>query len=328
MNSRLTRRSFTLGALAVPFITRVPPVRAETVSTAFSLPIGLPDRVPGDGFVVRHGYACENTWYNPGWLHTGEDWYTIAGDSAGALIYAVAAGEVVFAGSEYPGHVVIVRHAADLYSMYGHLAYELAVETGEPVKRGQRLGTVLVRTDGRAPSHLHFEIRTFLTTPEVNGNSPRYAYGCGFECPPGPGYWPVNAPEHPSAMGWRNPTHVIGRQPFPDDISAVSREIIVADGAAASATLWSAPEGKDDARPVGDLRLRAGDQYDLLALEAGREATTETSAEGYRLWYRIALPGGERAWVQAAVPSTAETGSDGRPSSVRYDFLSTFEDKA
>ena len=29
---------------------------------------------------------------------------------------------------------------------------------GETVTRGQRLGTVFDRTDGRAPSHLHFEI--------------------------------------------------------------------------------------------------------------------------------------------------------------------------
>ncbi len=73
MNSRLTRRSVVLGALAAPLGTRVHPARAETASRAFSLLIGLPDRIPGDGFVVRHGYACENTWYNPGWLHTGED---------------------------------------------------------------------------------------------------------------------------------------------------------------------------------------------------------------------------------------------------------------
>ena len=322
MKPRLTRRSVIYGALVAPLGRRVRLARAEPSAAAFSLPIGLPDRVPGDGFVVRHGYACENTWYNPGWLHTGEDWYAVADDSAGALIYAVAAGEVVFAGSEYPGHVVIVRHATDLYSMYGHLDYELAVETGEPVSRGQRLGTILARTDGRAPSHLHFEIRTFLTTSEVNGNSPRYAYGCGFTCPPGPGYWPMDAPEHPSAMGWRNPTHVVARRVFNDPLANV--EVIVPESSAETASLWSAPEGDDNARPVGELPLSAGDRYRLLAIDAGREATTETSAAGYRLWCRIALPGVERAWVQAAVPSTAEIGSDGRPSSVRFDFLPGF----
>jgi hypothetical protein len=45
------------------------------------------------------------------------------------------------------------------------------------------------------------------------------------------------------------------------------------------------------------------------------------SAEAYRLWYRITLADGESAWVKAAVPSTNDTGSDGSPSSVRFDYL-------
>jgi hypothetical protein len=45
------------------------------------------------------------------------------------------------------------------------------------------------------------------------------------------------------------------------------------------------------------------------------------SAEAYRLWYRIALPDGNEGWVRAAVPTDYDTGSDGRPSSVRFDFL-------
>lgn len=50
---------------------RIRPASAQTDALAFSCPIGLPGRVLGDGFLVRHGYACENTWYNwynPGWL--------------------------------------------------------------------------------------------------------------------------------------------------------------------------------------------------------------------------------------------------------------------
>src|SRR5688500_17714473 len=114
---------------------------------------------------------CE---YHHGYLHAGEDWYTIEGDAAGAGVYAAATGEVVFAGSEYPGRVVIVRHADDLFSMYGHLDDALSVRVGDGVQRGRPLGTILARTDGRAPSHLHFELRTYFTTPEVNGESPRY----------------------------------------------------------------------------------------------------------------------------------------------------------
>jgi murein DD-endopeptidase MepM/ murein hydrolase activator NlpD len=308
------------GGIAAVLAARLRPASAQSVSPAFSLSIGFPDRVPGDGFFVRHGYACENTWYNPGWWHTGEDWYVLSGDTAGALIYAVADGEVVFAGSNYPGLVVIIRHAADLYSMYGHLDFAASVETGQPVRRGARLGTVLNRTDGRAPSHLHFELRTFLTAPEVNGDRPRYSYGCGFQCPPGPGYWPIDAPEHPTAMGWRNPTHVIARRAYPDSPPAAS-EVVVSSEASDSAALWSEPSDHADARRVGDLALSPGDRYRLHSVATGREASYETSAEGYRMWYRIALPEGDRVWLQAAVPSDHDIGSDGRPSSVRFNLI-------
>ena len=48
--------------------------------------------------------------------------------------------------------------------MYGHLDYALAVEAGDGVKRGQRRsGIILTRSDGAG--HLHFEMRTFFTSP-------------------------------------------------------------------------------------------------------------------------------------------------------------------
>jgi hypothetical protein len=299
------------------------PTRAQpqTVAPAYGYPMGFPGRPLGDGLLVRHGYATENTWYNPCWLHTGEDWYLPEGETAGMAVYAAAAGDVVFAGSEYPGLVVIVQHPDGLYSMYGHLDYALAVEAGQSVERGQLLGTVLNLTDGLAPSHLHFELRTFFTTPEVNGNAPRYGVACGVDCPPGPGYWPIDAPEHPSVMGWRNPTHVIARRAWPDGVPT-DAEVILAETAPDVITLWSAPAGDPGAEAVAELSAITGDAvFSLLEIAAGAEETTGTSAEAYRLWYHIALPTGAEGWVQAAVPSTNDTGSDGRPSSVRFDFL-------
>jgi murein DD-endopeptidase MepM/ murein hydrolase activator NlpD len=288
----------------------------------FSYPIGWPDRPLGDGFIVRHGYATENAWYHPGWWHTAEDWYAIEGETAGAGVYAMAAGEVVFAGSDYPGRVVIVHHGDDLYSIYGHLDPALAVEPGDAVEHGQLLGAVHRRTDGRAPSHLHFEVRTFLTTDEVNGSSPRYGYGCGVDCPPGPGYWPMDAPEHPSALGWRNSTHVIARRAFPDAPDAIAAEVVVATHpTAATIPLWSAPAYLAGAQRIGELRLRPGDRYGLLEVRAGPEGSRLTSAEAYRLWYRIELEGDGEAWVEAAVPSDLETGTDGWPSSIRFNLL-------
>jgi murein DD-endopeptidase MepM/ murein hydrolase activator NlpD len=315
-----SRRAVLRGTIATALSTRFRLASAQTIAGAYSLPIGLPGRVLGDGFLIRHGFACENTWYNPGWWHTGEDWYRLEGDTAGAGVYAVADGEVVFAGSEYPGRVVIVRHAMVLYSVYGHLDHVLAVGEGDPVTRGQLLGTVLDRTDGVAPSHLHFEMRTFLTTPEVNGNTPRYDYGCGFECPPGPGYWPIDAPEHPSAMGWLNPTHVIAKQAGAGSQPG-DAEVVVASGAPGSTTLWSLPADRTEAQQLGEFSLTVGERHKWLSIAAGPEVSERTSAEIYRLWYRIDVPDGP-AWVQAAMPSSRDTGSDGRPSSIKFTFLS------
>lgn len=301
----------------LPTATTTP---TPALSAAWSYPIGLPDRTPGDGFFIRHGYSTENTWYNPGYRHTGEDWYALAGDTAGAGVYAVADGEVVYAGSNYPGRVVIVRHAGELYSMYGHLDPVLNVAVGDHVARGRQLGTVLRRGDD-VPNHLHFEIRTFLTTPEVNGPRPRYGFRCGPHCAPGPGYWPLDAPELPTAFGWRNPTHVINRRAFPPAAGDLGEVVVAAQPISSSVTLWTqiaengAPQGDQ-----GEIGLQPGARFALLAVWAGPEATEATGAEAYALWYRVRLPDGRAGWIEAAVPSAFETDSDGRSAAVRFNF--------
>lgn len=291
----------------------------ESSSTwAWVYPIGRPGDVPVNGFYLRHAFATENTSFYPGGWHTGENYYLIDGDTAGSEVYAAADGEIVYAGFDYPGPVVIIRHADDLYSMYGHLDYELAVESG-PVTRGQLLGTVLDRTDGRSPSHLHFEIRRFLTTPEVNGATPRYSFTCGPDCPPGPGYWPMDAPEHPVAMGWLNPVHAMAMRSFPGGAIGEGVEVMVAEGAVPSTDAYDAPE---TAGPLGEIALVPGTRYPLVELDAGAEDTTGTSAESYRLWYRIVAPGFDApVWVRAMEPTPDWTGSDGRPSSLRLDLI-------
>jgi murein DD-endopeptidase MepM/ murein hydrolase activator NlpD len=313
---------------ATPTATTAPtPVSTSTVvpapplAAAWSYPLGVPGRPLGDGFFIRHAYIVENTWYNPGYWHTGEDWYALEGETAGSNVYAVADGEVVYAGADYPGRVVIVKHADDLFSMYGHLDPVLAVQPGQHITRGRLLGTVLQRIDG-VPSHLHFEIRTFLTTHEVNGVAPRYAFQCGPNCPPGPGYWPIDAPDLPTALGWRNPTHVIARRMFPAERASPLGEVVVATRPSApSTTLWK--EVAEDGTPrqaVGELPLQAHERFLLLDVRAGIEAPQASSAHAYLLWYRIQLPDTRVGWVQAAVPSTFETGIDGRPSSIYFNF--------
>lgn len=320
MHYRLSRRTFAAGMALAPLLGNAQSSDAQSAAWPWSLPIGLPGRIPGDGFYLRHGYATENTAFYPGGWHTGENYYRLEDDTAGAEIYAVADGEIVYAGFDYPGPVVIVQHADDLFSMYGHLDYQLAVDSG-PVNRGQLIGTVLNRTDGRSPSHLHFEIRRFLTTPGVNGSSPRYSFTCGPDCPPGPGYWPMDAPEHPAGMGWLNPVHAMSGLSFPDGVPE-GVEVMVAEGAREAVPVWSVPSDQDGAAMVGELPLSAGGRFTLRGIDAGEMDTTGTSAEAYRLWYQLAVPHfAEPVWVSALYATDDAVGSDGRPSSVRFDFL-------
>jgi murein DD-endopeptidase MepM/ murein hydrolase activator NlpD len=288
----------------------------------YSYPIGLPGRALGDGFVIGHGAGVENTWYAPGNWHAGEDWYTQKGDTGGAMVYAVAAGEVVYAGANYPGRVVIVRNDDGLYAMYGHLDPALLVAVGARVERGQPLGAVLAQRNARAPSHLHFELRSFLTAREVNGEAPRYGYSCGVNCPPGPGYWPMRAPDLPADRGWLNPTHVINRRMAPEAAAGSLGEAIVATRpVSTSLALWSAPPDDAGRRELGTVALQPGASVPLLGIWAGDEAPRATSALAYGLWYRVRLTDGQEGWLQAAVPLPSETGSDGRPSSVGFNLF-------
>ena len=321
MRCRVSRRevirAFGVGVAASAFPAAA---RGQAPGPVYGYPMGIPGQPLGDGLFVRVAYAAENARYYPGWWHTGENWHRLEGETAGLGVYAVADGEVVFAGAEYPGRVVIVAHPDGLYAMYGHLDDALAVEPGQPVTRSDVLGTVLARDDDYWRSHLHFELRTFFTKPEINGSAPQYGVSCGFECPPGPGYWPMTAPDHPSQLGWRNPTHVINRRAWPEGIPA-SAEVTVATTAPERTPLWSAPSQSSGAAPLGELALTPGDRFPLLAIDAGDEASTATSAEATHLWYRIALSDVTTGWVQAAVPLALDSGADGRPSSLRFDFL-------
>ncbi|CAN5756795.1 hypothetical protein BH23CHL5_BH23CHL5_24810 [soil metagenome] len=318
--SRFSRRTLMFGVAATPMFCRMD-VAGQTEPPTFGLPIGLPGRIPGDGRFILHGYACENTGFNSGWWHTGENWYTLEGNSAGALVYAIADGEVMYVDADYPGRVVILRHGPELYSMYGHLDFDVPVDVGQIVERGQTLGTVLFRTDSRSPSHLHFEVRTFLITPIVNGPNPRYGFACGPQCPPGPGYWPMNDPDHPSELGWLNPMHVIaGRALAKQDDRQV--EVVVASGTGVYSTeVWAQPIDDHGSQLVERFALIPGTRYPLIRVITGNEATTGTSATSYQVWYEIELSGALRGWVKGAVQSNAAIGEGGRPSAIVLPFL-------
>lgn len=317
--STMNRRRFAMALATLPFTPRnLSSLLAAQTAGAISLPVALPGRIPGDGLFIRHGYCTENTWYNPGFWHTGEDWYALDGDAAGVPVLAVAGGTVVYAGSEYPGRVVIIEHsssAAPLYSMYGHLEPDLNVGVGDTVAAGDVLGGILARNDGRAPSHLHFEIRDFVITSEVNGDAPRYAFACGYNCEPGPGYWPIDAPDHPSEIGWRNPTHLLAAD------APWSTVVVASTPSRTVASLWTVPGDRSDAKQIGEVPLEPGARYFIRRIATGDPASSGTSAEAYRLWVELRTVDGQWAWVQAIVPSFNDTGSDGRPSSIRFDLL-------
>jgi murein DD-endopeptidase MepM/ murein hydrolase activator NlpD len=76
----------------------------------------------------------------------------------GMPVSAGGDGQVVFAGRD-PGYggLVIVAHAGNVATLYGHLS-AIYVRDGQSVKRGQPLGAV--GASGRATgAHLHYEVR-------------------------------------------------------------------------------------------------------------------------------------------------------------------------
>jgi murein DD-endopeptidase MepM/ murein hydrolase activator NlpD len=217
---------------------------------------------------------------------------------------------------------VIVQHAPALYSMYGHMDYALDVAVGDTVRRGQSLGRILDYPGDTARSHLHFELRTFLYEDIVNGDHPSHGFTCGFQCAPGPGYWPLNAPEHPSDLGWRNPTHVIAHRMLPHGAHAAALAVqATADAPAEPAPLWSNPPWRDGAARIDTVALHPGDRFPLLQIATGAEATHDRDANGYRLWYRVDTPDGRRGWLQAAVAATDAVNADGAPAAVRFPLI-------
>ncbi len=87
--------------------------------------------------------------------HKGID---IAADS-GEPVYSVASGQVIYAsdGLRGYGNVVIVRHDAQMTSLYAHNS-ELKVHQGDHVEQGALLA-LLGSTGHSTGPHVHFEIR-------------------------------------------------------------------------------------------------------------------------------------------------------------------------
>ncbi len=125
--------------------------------------------------------------------HLGDDLNGIGGENSdlGDPIFAVADGQVLFAGEAGPGwgNVIILLHAYDengtrkfVQSYYGHVE-TILVAPKQKLHRGEQIATIGT-AGGRYWAHLHFEMREF-TTPFI-----------------GPGY-------RDDTRGWIDPTAFI-----------------------------------------------------------------------------------------------------------------------
>lgn len=134
-------------------------------------PVGEPESERhGVGTPAGWGIAIgfdENYWLG---VHTGLDLSKPGETDLGAGVYAVADGAVVSAKAEAGtwGNVILIEHRNvggkdRLWSQYAHLG-AIEVVAGQPVKQGERIGTVgngsVAGVHGPTVSaHLHFELR-------------------------------------------------------------------------------------------------------------------------------------------------------------------------
>jgi murein DD-endopeptidase MepM/ murein hydrolase activator NlpD len=107
-------------------------------------------RWPLDAGIISSEYG--ERW---GKMHKGLD---LAAD-AGEPVYAVAAGEVIYAGDGLRGYgnVIIMRHDRRISSLYAHNS-ELKVKQGDQVRQGTLIA-LLGNTGHSTGPHVHFEIR-------------------------------------------------------------------------------------------------------------------------------------------------------------------------
>jgi len=84
----------------------------------------------------------------------------------GITVKAAASGTVIEAAYSARGYgnTIVIQHDQKYKTRYAHLN-RIGVRIGDKVNRGEKIGTVgdtgLVRSKGKDPSHLHFEVYVF-----------------------------------------------------------------------------------------------------------------------------------------------------------------------
>lgn len=100
--------------------------------------------------------------------HRGLDFRVVGGKTP---ILATADGVVAFAGTSGGyGKMVKIKHdfganAPEVYTLYAHL-HEINVESGKPVKQGQKIG-LGGNTGNSSGAHLHYEVRVITKNGEI-----------------------------------------------------------------------------------------------------------------------------------------------------------------
>ena len=117
-------------------------------------PLVVPDRVfPVLGKVHYGDHAAH---FGGGRNHQGQDVFA----GCGTPMVAAAAGKVIdrkFHGSA--GNYVVIETEGGRHHFYAHLRLPAAVDPGEKVQAGQRIGSV-GQTGNAWDCHLHFEVWT------------------------------------------------------------------------------------------------------------------------------------------------------------------------
>lgn len=152
--AELEPRLWALTAAVRDHTVRILDLRSE-IANQISEGEAVPHRWPLSGGYVTSTYGWRVSPVSRRWeFHRGID---IAAPQ-GTPIVATAPGTVVFAGrvASY-GETVIIRHGADLETLYGH-CYGIDVTVGQRVVSGQIIATV--GSTGRSTGpHVHYEVR-------------------------------------------------------------------------------------------------------------------------------------------------------------------------
>ncbi len=115
------------------------------------------------GWPTRMPYIIYSPWgWRWGKIHDGID---ISGTGHGSPIFAANSGSVYAATyNKSLGNYVILAHANDYYTIYGHLS-KINVTTGEVISRGKIVGT-MGNTGHSTGTHLHFAV--YVGKPYAN----------------------------------------------------------------------------------------------------------------------------------------------------------------